>query len=216
MGSLFKFISEQYPTIGVIIVVSVIVFLAAKYHFSIQHTKKKVDELPCDAHGKKLDVLEQKIDNHTEKLDKIGSSLEIICKALVVKKIIDPLPMLQKFSPYSLTEAGKKLLEMSGGKACIDSNLDFFITKIEEMSPQTAYDAEKFAESAIWRNADNPIFNGIKDYIFLAPEILTIDGVEMITSMYNVKIAMSIYLRDKYFEVHPELLPTNVFAHVEA
>ena len=113
--------------------------------------------------------------------------------------MIDPVSLMQKFGPYRLTEDGEKHLLASGGKACIDINLDFFILELEKANPKTAYDAEKEATNVLYDNSDKQFFNGIKDYVFLDPEGITLTATIL---------AMSIYLRDKYFEKHPEILPT--------
>jgi hypothetical protein len=196
MDAIFTYLSENYPTIGLMLVVAVIVYLVTMYHVSIQHARKKVDAMPCDS--------------HTDKLNKISVLLIEICDALNRKKMIDPISVLKKFIPYSLTDAGKKFLEISGGKSCIDLNLDFFISELEKTNPQTAYDAEVNSRRVLILNAENPAFKGIKDYVFLTPDTIKIDNEGVDVSLITVITAMSIYLRDKYFEKYPKLLPNGL------
>ena len=114
--------------------------------------------------------------------------------------MIDPVTVLHKLSPYSLTVEGEKHLIASGGKACIDSNLEYFLSELEKRNPQNALDVENEARDVIWVGSRMPFFNEIKNYIFLDPE-----GISLISTI----AAMGIYLRDKYFEIHPELYPTS-------
>ena len=221
MDIVIKYISDNYPQLLVYLFVGSIAWMLAKYHFSIQATRKKVDGLPCDSHSALLNL-------HTEKLDKIGnilanvcnalakfeakfdaidakmenhgSVLSSICTALVNKKMLDPASVFRKLSPYRLTEVGENYLVSSGGKECIDSNLDFFISELEKSNPTTALDVETNSYKLLLFSSEKPFFKRIKDYIFLDP-----DGMPFITAA----MIMSIYLRDKYLEVHPELYPSN-------
>jgi len=89
MEVIFSFFSEHYPTITLFIVGCVIGGFIVRYHIGIQTTRKKVDELPCDAHGKKLDDINvsinkhtEKLESHTEKLNNIRTALIEVCDAL--------------------------------------------------------------------------------------------------------------------------------------
>ena len=258
METITSFVISHYPVIGILIVGCVIGGFIYKYHTLIYRTKKKVKELPCQEHTKKLDELpviskkvdelpcnkhteilyehskkidelaslSQKVDKHTEilqehsrKLDKFENNfvevkkdiasinessrdmrkiLTEIGSALINKKMLDPVLLLQKLSPYRLTEDGEKHLIACGGKTCIDNNLDLFILELEKINPQTAYDVEKEALNVLYANSDKQFFNTIKDYVFLDP-----NGITLSTTI----LVMSIYLRDKYFEKYPEILP---------
>ena len=57
MESVISFISDHYPTIGICIAVAIIVYWATMYHVSLQNTRKKVEELPCDAHQKTIEEI---------------------------------------------------------------------------------------------------------------------------------------------------------------
>ncbi|MDR3194391.1 MAG: hypothetical protein LBT76_03745 [Tannerella sp.] len=50
------------------------------------------------------------------------------------------------------------------------------------------------------------MFNDIKNYIYYAPEKETVESVEVEVSMFSIAFVMSLYLRDKYLGLHPELL----------
>ena len=201
MDAIFTFISEHYPTIAIFIVGGIIGGFVVRYHIAIQNTRKKVDKLPCDAHGEQIDLTRRIFDAHTEKLDDMREVLVGISAALINKKMIDPASVLQKLSPFRLTVEGEKHLINSGGKACIDENLEYFLSELEKTNPQNALDVENGATSILWSNSRKPFFNDIKNYVFLDPQ-----GISLLSTI----AAMGNYLRDKYFEIHPELLPDGV------
>jgi hypothetical protein len=111
-----------------------------------------------------------------------------------------------KLSPRLLTEPGKGLLNRSKGKECIDNNLAFFISKIDERNPPTPFDVEAIAHDVILKNTRESMFNDIKNYVYYAPEKETVEGVEVDISLPLITFVMGIYLRDKYLDRHPELL----------
>ena len=78
MEAVLSFLSNHYPTIGIVIAIAFIVYKATMYHVSIQNIKKKVAELPCDKHTKKLDelpVISKKVDDMRKILTEIGGAL---------------------------------------------------------------------------------------------------------------------------------------------
>ena len=82
MEAIFSFFSEHYPTITLFIVGCVVGGFIVRYHIGIQTTRKKVNGLPCDAHGKKLDDINVSITNHTEKINNMHIALIEVCDAL--------------------------------------------------------------------------------------------------------------------------------------
>ena len=213
MEAIFSYISEHSPSIGLIIIVAVAVYYVTMYHVSIQNTRKKVDGLPCDAHlekivenGNKIDALDAKVVSIKNTTDRLCGIVDDIREALIFKGIIDPASALKKFSPYQLTEIGTKMLEVSGGKRCIDQNLDLFMSELRNRSPLTPYDVEKISLDVLLQYKNTPTFNGIKKFLYNMPE--TVEGVGKATSIsiFTVAQVMAIYLRDFYLEAHPELV----------
>lgn len=80
---------------------------------------------------------------------------------------------------------------------------------LAEYKPKTAFDVEDRAMDVILSNIGNEMFNGVKNYIYYSPETRDIqmgdDTVTVKISMPPILRAMSIYLRDKYFEGHPDI-----------
>ena len=58
----FSFISEHYPVIGGALILVLVAYNATMYHVSIQNTRKRVDNLPCEFHSQSLAGHAAKID----------------------------------------------------------------------------------------------------------------------------------------------------------
>ena len=110
-----------------------------------------------------------------------------------------------KHSPRRLTEMGEKVLNESGGKRCIDENLNFFMSELEKNHPRTPYDVEEQSQNVVMRNTRLKIFDDIKRYLYETPEVVkTEDGEEEI-SIFIIGHVMGIYLRDIYLKAHPDV-----------
>lgn len=99
-------------------------------------------------------------------------------------------------SPRELNDEGERIFKQSRIQKIIDEKLDYLISEIEKLNPQTAYDAEKFTESVMddLKN-DTSIIESLKNGAYEAG-----------TDIDVVLFIGSIYLRDKYLEKHFELL----------
>jgi hypothetical protein len=217
MEAIFSFISEQYPLIGWIILGIAIVVVIDRFLVSIQNTKKKVKNLPCDENGKKIDATAHLLDSIAAKVNNLPcgeheKKLSDI-STWVMKKDKSMIETLTaKSSPYHLTDAGKKLLEISGGKQCIDQNLDMFMSEIGSRNPLTPYDVEEMAGYAVLECKNLTIFNRIKNFLYYMPK--TIEGVGNTTdiSIFSMANIMVVYLRDIYLDAHPEIISENEFS----
>jgi len=211
IDTLIAFCADRWPEITAMVAFVIVAFFAAwkfsKYHSSIEETKKKVNSLPCETHKTQLDKIES--------LKSIVSSTnEIVIEiskwiAGKDKKMIDTL--MQKRSPYTITNIGHQVLEKSGGKKVIDNNLDFFINELEILNLKTPYDIEDKSTSIIFGNLSNEMFNDIKNFIYYSPEKIEMTDPDT-SEKRNIEITLSailnvmgVYLRDKYFEKHPEI-----------
>ena len=81
---------------------------------------------------------------------------------------------------------------------------------LEERNPQTPLDVEDNAYNVLMQNLSNPVFNPVKNYIYYQPERVTLkdeagkDVTVDISFLILIRL-MSIDLRDRYLELHPEL-----------
>lgn len=204
---IISFLAEHYP-----ILIWVLVTIAVTWNVSKVYNRfKKVEEtsknVPCEQHHASI----QSIQGNMPILRDIKESVRKIEDYIIKKdpKSLDVL--LRKCSPYKITNYGQVLLEISGAKKCIDENANFFILAIEEMKPLVALDVEQYSLNVLTENLKNNMFNEVKNYVYNAPDPVTLkdstSGEEISTSISieNVLMVMSIYLRDKYFEKHPEI-----------
>jgi len=204
MDAIFSFLADHFPTIGVLLVGCFIGGLAVKYYMILKDTKKKVDVLPCDEHDKRLDTIDARLNllpcnPHSDAIKEI--SIWVMKKdKLMIPKIAGGQ------SPIRLKPPGTALLEISGGKKCIDENRAFFISTLEKNEPKTPYDVEQRAIGVVQDSMGLEIFNQIKNFLYFNQE-KELAGEKIEISMFTVVYVMGIYLRDIYLEKHPEIMP---------
>jgi len=161
------------------------------YFVRFRDLEKKSDDI--SGIGKKID------DKLEPTLVKINSTLDRISRYIITKDSLDPA-FFSTSSPVELNELAKELLDKSGGKAFVDNTLDFLISKIEERNPKSILDIQQLAVSVIFDLVDTEAFSKIKDFVYQNPKYQSQD-VD-IPVIINI---IALYLRDKYFEKHPEL-----------
>ena len=167
---------------------------------------KKLEALPCNAHSRLI----EKLEDRGGLVDDMNERLESVAKWVMRHddSMIDSLS--RKCSPRRLTEAGKELYSVSGGKKLLEDNMRYFLDAMEKRAPGTPYDVEDCALSVLLSSTAKPMFNGIKNYIYNAPDKLDLpDGkggsVKVSLSLYSVVWVMGIELRDEYLKTHPEI-----------
>ena len=109
--------------------------------------------------------------------------------------------LFESNSPITLTDIGKEVLNVSGGKEYVDNNIDGLIQKMEEENLKTALDVQNYSSSLLFQKIDDDNFKKIKNFIYNNPNYKKVN----ISSTVIIK-TMSIYLRDKYLDRHPNLL----------
>lgn len=209
-----SFLAAHYPTLIWIIVAVVVTWQASKIYTRFKKVEDVSQSVPCEKHKESI----QSIQGNLPILKDIKESVRKIEDYIIRKdpKSIDAL--LRKCSPYKITNYGEILLELSGAKKCIDDNANFFILAIEDMKPLVALDVEQYSLNVLSENLKSNMFNDVKNYVYNAPDPLTlkdpVSGEELNTSISieNVLMVMSIYLRDKYFDKHPEIDISNFFS----
>jgi hypothetical protein len=113
-------------------------------------------------------------------------------------------------SPIELSDFGKSILRDIGGEKVIDDNYGIFLSEMEKQQFKTGLDAHSFSINMIMNMFSNDIFIPLKDYVFNNPhyKYKNKEGKEMeyhldINDVYTI---LGIYLRDKFFESHPDLV----------
>jgi hypothetical protein len=113
-------------------------------------------------------------------------------------------PIVHSKSPIQLTLLGKQILENYKGNTKIDNKAPEFIKTIEDRDFKSPLDIQEYAEKIIISQFNGNDFVDIKNEIYFNP---TFENQPV-----NIRIVakvMGLYLRDKYFEKHPEFLLKN-------
>ncbi|OAV71206.1 hypothetical protein Barb6_01494 [Bacteroidales bacterium Barb6] len=172
------------------------------FHKELLQTK--VDNLPCKKHGYDIEEVKQIGESTIEML--------VYIKNWVMKRDPDMIDTLaQKASPLKMTPLGELFLEVSSAKKAVDNHLDYLIGELEKTKPRKPYDVDENSASVLSENTGGEIFDDIKQYLYESPDIITLidpeskKEQEIKLSMHLVIRLMGIYLRDKYFERHPDI-----------
>jgi len=208
MNAVISFILNNYPTIGMMIIVALVVFWATKYHLSIQNTKKKVDFLPCDTNGKKLEVLEYQIgripcDSHTVKLDKHSTKLDIMdFKIDTISASLEHLTSSKnayskRKSPLSLSNLGEELAASNNFNEIINKNWNKINAALKTLGTKNPYDLQKYS-----------IDTALAVVIVKPPTFFTEEDIDKFkilayksdADLLSVTRVLGIMIRDRYFE----------------
>lgn len=173
---------------------------------SIKDLRDKQKDLRCEEHRKSIERHEQNLIAFTD----IKNSIRAIEEYLMGFDKDAYAQLLRKCSPYKLLFLGEQLLEKSGGRKCIDENIDLLLGEVEKRNPSAPLDVEESALNVVRAFRDTPLFNDVKNFVYYSPqqvELIDEDGkkVERSVHINVIFMLMSIYLRDKYFAKHPEI-----------
>ncbi len=153
---------------------------------------------------------------NTSKIDEASGTLKevrdivIAINAHLTGRYSPALNVLaEKQSPLKLTTLGNKILEESNGLEFIFTHKERIFEVLAGRNPQTAYDVQKEAFTALLILSEDPIFNNLKDYIYNAPSIKLDEDRVYTVGLADVCYTMSIPIRDMYLEAHPEIDPSN-------
>lgn len=177
-------------------------------------TETKVDALPCPHHADRIEKHDEQISDIKALSNRIEAKLELLIETLIPKENEDTTQIAEtlsrKHSPRTLTEVGVKLLKDSGGEHFLKLNMDYFIKKIEDIAPKTAFDVESLAMRVLLLNRNDDRFIPLKNWVYNAPlqDIPDADGNprKIDVKLDDVIFVMSLPLRDRYLELHPEII----------
>ncbi|MEG0560732.1 MAG: hypothetical protein RR513_09505 [Muribaculaceae bacterium] len=173
---------------------------------------QKVDSLPCE---QRLNDIKTNNNKHELITNTLNSNNEMLVEISNWVMKIDPNMIEQltrKCSPYKITPIGEIVFEASGAKKSMETHLDFLITALEKINPQTAYDVEDVAMSVLLQNLRHELFNGIKNFLYKATEMIEVTDpaygniVTVKLSMQGILKLMSIRLRDEYLTKYPDII----------
>lgn len=224
MEPLTRFIEQNFGLsflVGVIVVgviVSGIVWLtiwAVKLTSAHKDISSRIDNLPCSHHTNKIEKHDDQIADTRALMKRMEGQLELLVQNSIEKSNVKikkkaGYTFSAKHSPRHLNQNGIELLKDCGGDKVLNVNMDFFIGKIEKLQPKTALDVEDLALAVLQTNTNDDMFIPLKSWVYNAParEIKDVDGSVKLQEidLDDVIFVMSLPLRDRYLELHPEII----------
>lgn len=102
---------------------------------------------------------------------------------------------LQSFSPYQLTDVGKKMISDTGFDEVFAANKQDFFGFIDDEEPKLKYDVETAAIKSVFALSDQEYMDFLKIYFYNNPK----------RNLQNTAPTLGIYIRDKYLSEHAEI-----------
>lgn len=198
----FKWVAENYP---LLFIIAILIFSAVWITSKAKDFYHRLEgaETECEKIEGKITPSLLAIDKSINGLDK---SAHALITFLTTKHPDLKLDLLIKTnSPVQLTDLGSEILLAIGGKKYIDENTIYLINELSKESIKSALDVENYARIVLIREYSKDSFTPIKNYIYQNPEYKSGDKSYPL-DLATISNLMGIYLRDKYFEVHPELI----------
>lgn len=145
----------------------------------------------CICIGCKLQIL----DTLEETTKKVKHNIKLVADCLIESSVEFNHTRLEEYSPFKITEKGEKWLREVGFIEIFNENSQDFFEFIDSEKPTTKYDIENSAIKSFLILFEKEYFDPIKKYLYTHPQ-------ESLSSMSKVA---GVYIRDKYFESHPEI-----------
>ncbi len=167
--------------------------------FRVYGRLEKVEE-----HCSKIEGINTDSASVKDQLTKISNSIDKLFVFLNQQHQNFSVELFVSKSPIQLTEFGEKVLVGFGGKSYIDTNLDALVKEMEKEDFKSALDVQNFAQSILFSKTQSDQFTPIKNFIFNNPKyVIGESNIELTLPL--VLNLMSIYLRNKYFDIYPAL-----------
>lgn len=144
--------------------------------------------------------------NHSsikDDINAISTNFTTLVALLLSNKTLEVNPFKIN-SPIELNEIGEKILNEIGGKLYVDSSKDALILDMESKGFKSGLDVQDYARVLLLTKSVDDNFVNIKNFIFQNPIFKTEQGELSLDLSLCIQI-MGIYLRNKYFEKHPNL-----------
>ena len=182
---------------------------------TITRHDERLTSLPCSEHSTQVRELNGNYSQLRGEISNIAGKLDVLITGLGRSSLdLSTGLFSEKHSPRRLNEQGQQLFDDVDGTRFLDENQDFLFSKLDEKQPKTALDVENMALMVLNLNAENDIFNVLKNWVYNAPsrEVTNIEGA---TVMYDVTLkdvffVLSLDLRDRYLRAHPEISPDTL------
>lgn len=138
------------------------------------------------------------------RLNNIEAKLDTLIMHLVAAQHIGP-DILKSRSPIQLTDIGVKILVDMGGKDYVDNHINELIVQMEKQSFTSGLDVQNYCRVLLFERINDKGLTSVKSYLFNTP-IYKISDTNSISLDLTVAVnIIGVYLRNKFFEKHPEL-----------
>lgn len=177
----------------------------------------RLETLPCADHSNTLSGHSGKISDISSTLSGIESKLDLLIKMIPLlgtpKESVlsnDNPSLSQKHSPRVLNENGNTVSSLFKCREFFSGNKAWLVEELEKFKPKTALDAESLSMVVMKISSSDDRFNTLKNEIYRSPSIPLKDesgndrNYEI--NLEDILFIISIYLRDEYLQLHPEIL----------
>ena len=181
-------ICERWPELTFTAGVCFLLWNYSKFYFWTHNKCEDIPDMKKDLSEIKISlaVLSNKIDSLTNSTISVLSNQSNFSNAN---------------SPIVLNNDGKLLLEKSGANTYLKNNSVFLVKELSKLRIDSALDVEREAFILLSsKSISDHKFKEIKDFIYNRTKV----NSKQVT-LSDVLYVMSIRLRDKYLEKHPEL-----------
>jgi hypothetical protein len=140
------------------------------------------------------------INRKIKPIEKIEAFIIRLCGAIETGGDLTKIDLYTKESPLKINAEGIKAIEKIGFKKAIDDNLELIFKVIDKLGPKSALDVESLCIGIIHyliSDKEIKVFKEVEDFLYNNPKY---------NNSEYFKVA-GLYLRDKYLERNPNLLP---------
>jgi hypothetical protein len=215
MGStFFKWLAENNFLafmILLLVIASVVVTIAImKFYRRFKNAEESCKDIPTLKTNISQSIniansIEKKLDEtFLPKITSLDKSVHGLITFLSTKHTDIQAVLFVSKSPMQLTEIGEAILQQSGGKNYIDTNLDALLEIMTKQEFKSALDVQNFAVTLLIRESNSDGLTPIKNYLFQSPVYKAKDS-DIPLDMALLSNVIGIYLRNKYFEKYPDL-----------
>ena len=198
MNTFIEYISSNWPSIGVLLIVAFgvgkVVRMATKWE---------------DKNEKRHSDSERRHNEIDSALREISKRVSMIERYLIKNGGTDYNEFTQMNSPRQLNPKGKKLYEKSGAEKFLmekrEALLRMLSAEMNKLKVKTALDVEVLAQRVCYEVSRNEDFKPIKDFVYTHP---VFEGSNI--SIDTIAMLMGLELRNEYLKIHPEIDPTTL------
>jgi hypothetical protein len=197
MDALLNFLFENWPYAIWIVVGGALVYFYFVIKNGVDSAHSKISTLPCDTHKGTLNKYEESLGKYNEKIntiDVLNAKFDVMMQTLQTLAVGKRNPIIQSFSPISLTEYGKKLTEELSMGDYISDNWESISKYIKDNSESmNPYDIQQLCSNYVLMEPDKVLSREGHDRVKSKAFVLGI-------AVFDLLRAASILIRDRFFK----------------